>query len=220
MTWSKQAWETALPVYNKILDLPFIHQLMAGTLEHRNFIFYLKQDALYLADYGKALIDLARRLEKPAHSEAFLHFASDSMAVEHGMQDAFVSKIKPSDLPPGALEPSPTCLLYTSFLLRLAQAPVEVALAGVLPCFWVYKEVGDYILANQTKGANPYQNWIDTYGGEEFGSAVESCIAICNEVAAGCTQERRAAMTAAYLTCTKLEWMFWDSAFRLEQWPV
>ncbi|MDR1124472.1 MAG: TenA family protein [Deltaproteobacteria bacterium] len=221
MTWSKQAWDTALPVYNKILELPFIHQLMDGTLAHRNFIFYIQQDALYLAAYGKMLIGLAMRLEKPAHSEAFLRFAADSMYVEHELHASFISKINPAELPAGWLEPSPTCQLYTSYLLQLvAHAPVEAALGGVLPCFWIYKEVGDYILANRRKGDNPYQQWIDTYGGDEYGAAVKKAIAICDEVAAQSDEERRQAMSKAYLMCSKMEWMFWDSASRLEQWPV
>jgi len=30
----------------------------------------------------------------------------------------------------------------------------------------------------------------------------------------------RALMHTAYTTGAQLEWMFWDSAYRLERWPV
>jgi thiaminase/transcriptional activator TenA len=121
---------------------------------------------------------------------------------------------------PVQLEPSPTCLLYTSYILKqVYDASLEVAMAAVLPCFWVYKEVGDHILATQSKN-NPYQAWIDTYGGEEFAEAVQKAIAICDEAAASCTEDRRQALTEAYALCTNMEWMFWDSAWRLEAWPI
>lgn len=217
MKWSQQAWQAASPAYAKILELDFIRELMDGTLPQEKFRFYIQQDALYLNGFGRALAGIASKLEKPAHMSAFAAFASDTMAVERDMHQSFVAILgKLEDL-----EPSPTCLLYTSYMLRqLAEAPVETALASVLPCFWVYKEVGDYILANQTKTANQYQNWIDTYGGEEYGSAVMQAIAICDELAEQCTARQREAMTNAYVLCTKMEWMFWDSAYKLEQWPV
>ncbi len=217
MKWSEQAWQAALPVYKRILDLDFLRELMDGTLPHERFRFYIQQDALYLNGFGKALAGIASKLENPAHMGAFVAFAGDTMTVEREMHQSFFALLgKPEDL-----EPSPTCLLYTSYMLRqLAGAPVEVALASVLPCFWVYKEVGDYILANRTKGANQYQRWIDTYGGEEYGTAVEQAIAVCDDLAAGGTEKLRASMTSSYVLCTKMEWMFWESAYRLEQWPV
>lgn len=217
MKWSEQAWQAALPAYTAILELDFLRELMDGTLPQEKFRFYIQQDALYLHGFGKALAGIAAKLDDPEHIGAFVAFAGDTMAVERDMHQSFFSVLGALE----NLEPSPTCLLYTSYMLRqLADAPVEVAMASVLPCFWVYKEVGDYILANQTRGANPYQKWINTYGGEEFGTAVKRAIAVCDELAAACTAQQRDAMTRAYILCTKMEWMFWDSAYKLERWPV
>ena len=217
MRWSEQAWQAALPVYKRILKLDFIRELMDGTLPQEKFRFYIQQDALYLNAFGKALAGIAAKLEKPEHMSAFVSFAGDTMAVEHDMHRSFFEVLGKLD----DLEPSPTCLLYTSFMLRqLSDAAVETAMASVLPCFWVYKEVGDYILENQSKTANQYQSWIDTYGGEEYGTAVKEAIAICDELAEARTPKQRETMTGAYVLCTKMEWMFWDSAYKLEQWPV
>jgi len=217
MKWSESAWKAAEPIYQKILEQPFIKGLIDGTLDKEKFVFYIQQDALYLAEYGKILTGIASKLNKPEHIEAFIHFAGDSMAVEKALHESFVSKIE-NNL---NIEPSPACLLYTSYLLKqLANSPVEVMAAAVLPCFWIYKEVGDYILANQNKKDNPYQSWIDTYGGEAFEDSVKTAIAICDELAAACTDEQRQAMTDAYVMCSKMEWLFWDSAWRLEKWAI
>lgn len=217
MKWSQLAWKGAEPAYKRILDLDFIHELMAGTLSRERFKFYIQQDAIYLNGFGKALAGISAKLEKPAHMGAFVSFAGDTMAVEREMHASFMEVLGRIE----DLEASPTCLLYTSYMLRqLYEAPLEVAMASVLPCFRVYKEVGDYILANQSKGDNQYQSWIDTYGGDEYGNAVLKAIGICDEIAAACTEKQRQAMTRAYVTCTKMEWMFWDSAYKLEQWPV
>jgi len=217
MKWSEQAWKEAEFAYERILKLDFIRELMDGTLGREKFLFYIQQDALYLVSFGKALAGIAAKLNNVEHSQAFLAFAEECMAVERTLHEFYLSKEKL----PEQIEPSPTCLLYTSYILKhLYDAPLEVAMAAVLPCFWVYKKVGDYILAKQNKNNNPYQAWIDTYGGSEFADAVQKAIAICDEAAASCTKAQRQAMTEAYILCTKMEWMFWDSAWKQETWPV
>jgi thiaminase/transcriptional activator TenA len=45
-------------------------------------------------------------------------------------------------------------------------------------------------------------------------------IATTDEAAAGVAPSLRKRMHAAFRRATQLEWMFWDSAYRLEQWPV
>lgn len=217
MKWSESAWNAAKPVYDKILSHPFILGLMDGSLDRLKFSFYIRQDAIYLSEYGKVLAGIASRLPEPRHTEAFLHFAGETVAVEKSLHEGFVKELKAGVKG----EASPSCLLYTSYLLQqMAIAPVEVMAAAVLPCFWIYKEVGDYILANQTKGENPYQSWINTYGGEEFAGSVRSAIAICDELADKCTAGQRKAMADTYLMCSKMEWMFWDSAWNLENWKI
>ena len=107
-----------------------------------------------------------------------------------------------------------------SYLLATAYAePYEVLLGALLPCFWIYAEVGRDIHA-RAGPANPYRAWIDTYAGEEFHAAVRAVIAATDEAAAGASAGLRERMQAAFARATQLEWMFWDSAYRLETWPV
>jgi len=216
MKWSEKAWEAITPVFSKILSLPFIQELMDGTLDREKFAFYIQQDTLYITDFGKILTAIVTKLTKADHVEAFIGFAGESIAAEKAMHQLFCAELGLSE----ALRPSPSCLLYTSFLYRQLIAPVEVMVAAVLPCFWIYKEVGDYIPVNSAKINNPYQHWIDMYGGEEFALSVAKAIRICDELAEKCTEEQRQAMLDVFVTCSKLEWLFWESAYRLEQWGV
>ncbi len=216
MKWSEQTWLSAKPIYERILELPFIKELMNGTLSKDKFVFYIRQDAVYLSEYGKVLTGIASKLKDPKHISAFINFSGDTISVEQILHESFVHELEGVKT-----EASPGCLLYTSYLHKqLSNAPIEVALAAVLPCFWIYKEVGDYILANQIKGDNPYQSWIDTYGGEDFSRSVATAISICDEIASQCTEAQQQAMTNAYIMCSRFEWMFWDSAYKQEQWAV
>jgi thiaminase/transcriptional activator TenA len=217
MTWSEHTWCSIEPVYGKIIEHDFINELMNGTLPYDKFLFYLRQDSFYLTQYGKVLAGLAAKLNTVDHMESFLRFAGDTILVERALHESFL-KDAHKGLP---LEVSPSCMLYTGYLSQLlATNSVETTLAAVLPCFWIYKKVGDHILENQTTKENPFQSWIDTYGGDEFAQAVDKAIAICDHAAQAATEAQRKAMTEAFAYAAKMEWMFWDSAYRMEQWPI
>lgn len=215
MKWSEEAWRRIEGIYTQILEHPFIIELMSGELDKEKFKFYLIQDSLYLAEFGKVLAGIAVKLEDVAQRKDFLIFAHDTVAVEQDLHQFYLKGQEQS----GSV--SPSCLLYTSFIHKqLATASVEEAAAAILPCFWIYKRVGDYILKNQDKKDNQYQNWIDTYGGEEFAQAVEKAIEICDHLAINTSIEKRKQMWNAFVKASKMEWMFWDSAYKQESWPV
>ena len=101
-----------------------------------------------------------------------------------------------------------------------ATAPVEVEAAAVLPCFWVYQQVGRQIIARQQGSGNPYAQWIETYADPSFTEATSQAIGICDALAEKTGPETRRRMTDIFLRCTKMEWLFWDSAWYLESWKI
>ena len=213
--WSRQAWLTIEPIFEAVTRHPFLLGLTDGSLARSKFLFYLNQDALYLDDFGKVLAGLALKSHKRDHVDSFLEFSSDTIKVERALHQAFLGQIDHE------AKPCPTCQLYTSFMHRqLALEPLEVAVATVLPCFWIYQEVGEYILALKPAPGNPYQSWIDTYGGEEYGQAVKRAVAIADELAAEASAETQRRMTRAFAACSQMEWMFWDAGWREESWPI
>src|SRR5437588_493945 len=150
----------------------------------------------------------------------FAKSAEEAIVVERALHGSFFTQygITPQIFAGTPL--SPACHHYVSYLLATAYAePYEVVLGALLPCFWIYAEVGRDIHARAAP-ANPYQAWIDTYAGEEFHAAVRAMIAATDEAAGGGASSLRERMHAAFARATQLEWIFWDSAFRLETWPV
>ncbi len=212
--WSESAWDAVTHIYESILELPFLKELAAGTLPEEKFLFYLGQDAHYLNTYCRSLAHVASRLNRNDDVETFLRFASDGIFVERALHESF---IKGRPLPPV----SPSCLLYTSVEEATALEPVCVEAAALLPCFWVYQRVGEHILqSTKNLDTNPYARWIETYGDEGFAESTRKAIEICDRLAAQASNEERRRMTEIFTTCTRLEWMFWDSAFNLEQWKI
>lgn len=208
--WSDLAWQTAQPVYNAILELPFLKELSAGTLPAEKFNFYIGQDSLYLNEYSRVLAHIAARSNDAEMTETFLKFAADGIAVERSLHAGFM-KERPKEM-------SPTCLFYTSLLKASSMDELAVECAAVLPCFQVYMEVGKAIYRNARLAGNPYEIWIRTYADESFEISVKRAMAVCDRLAAISPAEVRMRMTQAFLDATRLELRFWDSAYRLETW--
>jgi thiaminase/transcriptional activator TenA len=216
MKFTDSLWESALPIYEKIENHPFNQELKTGTLAVEKFKFYIFQDSLYLADFAKALATAGTKSGTSQELLDFLEFAQNAILVERALH---ISYFKDYGINFKS-EKAPGCFTYTNYLLSVsAFESYEVTVAALLPCFWIYKKVGDYIYANQAK-PNPYQNWIDAYAGEEFGASVEKALGICNQLAEQASPLVRQKMREAYITASKLEYVFWDSAYRMEEWPV
>jgi len=220
MSFSKDAWTRIAPLYDEILALPFNRELAAGTLARERFTFYMLQDAHYLGMFARALAVTAARAPDNDALIAFASSAREAVVVERALHEEFFRKFGVSAAEAAATEPSPACAHYTHYLLSTAHnAPYEVSVAALLPCFWIYWDVGKHLLGIAAEG-NPYQAWIDTYADEDFAEGVKKVIVISDEVAEAAAPSVREGMTRAFVRATQLEWMFWDSAYRLERWPV
>ncbi len=216
MKFTEQLWAASLPIYNKIIEHPFNKELSLGTLPDEKFKFYIHQDSLYLADFSKALALLSAKAHDGQQQLAFMDFARNAIIVERILHEQYIKDFNINH----SQEKAKGCFTYTHFLLSTcALHTFEEGIAAVLPCFWIYKKIGDFICKNQLK-PNPYQDWIDTYSGVEFTNSVNNILAICDEVASHASINVRNNMTEKYLTSCRMEYMFWDSAYQLEQWPV
>jgi len=214
--WYEEVRAKTEPVFQEIVKHDFVKDLMAGTLSKEVFGFYVNQDTLYLSEYTKVLSQVGIKCYEAEETQFYLESATGIIEVEKALHKLFLKEEYLSS------EPSPTCELYNSYMARIVNNySVEVGLAAVLPCFSIYKEVGDYVLVNQSnKENNPYQAWIDTYAGEEFATSVAKAIDITNKYAETASAENLKLMEEVFLKTSKLEWMFWDSAYRQEKWAL
>lgn len=218
MSFSQELWENNTDLYQKILDLPFNQELAKGTLSPAAFCHYVIQDAHYLLAYGRTLAVAAAKAFEADDVMQFSEAAKIAIVVERSLHNDFM---KAFGISKQTFETTPltlACHHYTSFLTATAWSEsYPVVLAALLPCFWIYAEVGHDIVSKSVEN-NPYQAWIDTYSGEEFHTAVRNVIATVDKVAARCDDDTKAKMHAAYTMGAKLEWLFWDSAYQQRQW--
>jgi thiaminase/transcriptional activator TenA len=210
-----RAWQRTTELRAAIHALPFNRELATGTLDQARFHFYIEQDALYLDQYARILAMAGARAPDGATLRLFAQSALEAVAVEQVLHGQYLTRFGAGDA-----EPSPDCLGYTSFLLATAyHEPWEVLMAALLPCFWIYWDVGNAIARKAAPG-NTYQAWIDTYSDEGFGNAVRAVIAATDTAAEAATEAVRARMMNAFIRSSQYEYLFWDGAYQRRGWPV
>ena len=173
-------WRSIEPVYAAILEHPFVAGLTDGTLPADRFAHYLIQDAHYLRDYARALSLLSARAPDEEGVRLFAEHAQAAIVDEKALHRELLPALGIAPETVDATEPAPACISYTSFLLSVCHGgSFAEALGAVLPCYWIYQEVGRALVAKGSPDER-YQRWIDTYAGDEFAAVVASALAVAD----------------------------------------
>ena len=219
--FSLQAWQNIESIYQAILKMPFVTELESGSLDKKIFQHYIIQDGIYLGEFARVLAIASAKAPQPEIQLQFANSVREAIVVERSLHENFFIEfgIDPQDAL--TTEPSPTCLNYTNFLIATAyQYDFAVTVAAILPCFWIYLEVGKYIYKRATTKANPYQKWIDTYIDTDFETSVNYVIQIADMEAETASDRKLELMNRVFYRASQFEWLFWDSAYRLEIWSI
>lgn len=221
-SFCEHAWRHTAKLMAAMTELPFNRELAAGNLAPQRFQFYLVQDARYLVGFARALAVAAARADTVDDVAFFADAARESIVVERALHDGYFERFGMTAADQQAIETSPTCLAYTSYLLAVAQTGgYPELIAALLPCFWVYQHVGTEIVRARKPGPDhPYLAWLETYADDDFAAAVQTCRAAVDRAAEHTDERTAGRMLAAFTRATEYEWLFWDSAYRQETWPT
>src|SRR5499433_2615771 len=141
--FSRQAWDKNASIYEVIRTMPFNAQLTSGILSEARFKHYITQDAHYLIGFGRALTLAAAKAPNADRIVQFAKSAEGAIVVERALHGSFFQRYGITAEVFNGTPLSPACHHYVSFLIATAHAePYEVLLGALLPCFWIYAEVG------------------------------------------------------------------------------
>jgi len=219
-SFTSELWHGITGIYGAILAHPFVTGLADGSLPHDAFAFYVVQDALYLQRYADALALVASRAPDAAGTEMFARHAAGVIAVEQTLHGSLLASLGIDPATAATAEPAPTTLAYTSYLLATINGgSYAEGVGAVLPCYWIYWEVGRELLRRGSPDKR-YQRWIDMYGGEEFGEIVRGVLAVANGLGPGLAPGERGRVHRHFRTSSRYEWMFWDMGYQKQSWPI
>lgn len=217
-SFTASLWEQIRPIYQATLRHPFLKGLTDGSLPRDRFEFYLLQDGLYLRVFSQALNVLAAKAPEESWALTLTQHAIDAIKAEREMHEKILASHGITPEKAARVQMAPANTAYTNHLLAsVHRLSFAEGLAAMLPCYWIYWEVGKELVKKGSTDKD-YQRWINLYASEQYGASVREVLAIMDESARRATPETQASARALFEQSARYEWMFWDMAWRKEQW--
>ena len=203
-------WQDAKADLENIYRLDFIRALAGGSLTEQHFAYYLAQDAIYLNGYSRVLSRAAALAPTEAEQLFWARSAQQCLEVESELHRNWLST-RTVDAGLGPVTKS-----YVDHLLASSvSGSYAVLVAAVLPCFWLYAEVGATLhgqfLAAGSPAGHPYADWLRTYADEDFAAATRQAVRIMDDAARAASATERQAMTLAFKQSCRYEVDFFDA---------
>ncbi len=206
--FSAEAWQAVADVRGACDDLPFVRGLADGSLPVQEFEQYLYQDALYLQQYSRVLARASQLAPDPDGQSFFARGALACLDVETRLHDERLARAGTRWSGPA----SRATTAYVDHLLAVAATgSYAEVVAAVLPCYWLYADIGARILARAGDlSAHPYGDWVGTYGDPQFAASAARACALADGAAREVGAATRGRMLAAFVTSSEHELAFFD----------
>lgn len=219
MRFSDELLTAGADIWEAQYEHPFVTELADGTLDPGAFRHWVEQDYRYLLDYARTFAIAGTKARREETMAGLLSVAHTVLDDEMDLHREFAAEygIDRADLE--AVEKAPTCVAYTSFLVRTAHEGTlpEIA-AAIYPCGQGYLDVAEH-MADRATETHRYTPFIEKYTSEAFRDAVASMRELVDDCAERNPGEREA-MREAFLTSARLEHDFWEMCYTNEGWSV
>ncbi|KAI9281518.1 Phosphomethylpyrimidine kinase-domain-containing protein [Sporodiniella umbellata] len=199
---------------------PFVKAIGDGTLPSECFIYYLKQDYLYLQHYARAAALCAYKCktmeEIKLNSAIALHIAEESK-----LHLKYCAKWGVSEEEVLNTDESIFNAAYTRFVLDKGTSGDLLDLkAAMAACLFGYGDIGLWLYndpATKREG-NPYWEWICQYAADDYQKAVEIGSTELEDLAERCissSEVRFKEVCKTFEQGVRLEIMFWEMGLQM-----
>jgi thiaminase/transcriptional activator TenA len=218
--WTGRLWAEITGTYAAILDHPFIQGLTSGDLPPEAFFYYISQDDHYIHEFVRAVGLVGVKAPAADAARVLTRHAANGLAAEASLHHALVTDLGGDPAALAEVRPGPTTQAYTSYVLAsVFRGGYAEGLAAVLPCIWIYGEVGRHL--HEHGSPNPvYQRWIDSYAAPEYAGEVAEVLDLADQAGRDLPAAQEECAREHFAAGARYEWMFWDAAWRRESWPV
>jgi thiaminase/transcriptional activator TenA len=219
--FSAQLRRSGERIWQAIYGHVFLRELHAGTLPMNRFTYFILQDYVYLLDFAQVLCQGAAKSPDLETLELFARHALGAVEVERSFHASFGKNIGLSREQLDVVSKGPVTQAYIGHLQSVARSgTLGEIVAAVLPCYWIYGEIGRRLYRNRPRKPKIYRQWIETYASEEFWKPVREQIRLMDRLGASAKSSEKKLMTGHFILSCRYEFMFWEQAYRLERWPV
>ncbi|CAM3696666.1 thiaminase II [Marinicrinis lubricantis] len=218
MTFCEEVRKETDLYWKASIDHPFVKGIADGTLPLEKFRFYMMQDAFYLKHYAKVLAMAAAKAESQEDLIYFLNTAKYITEAELELHRSVFQELNVTEQEFEGFEAAPASYNYVSHMYSaIHNGDVSEAFAAILPCPWLYLEVGQYY-KNARPGVSLYEDWIQLYSSREYEASVLVQIDMMNRFADPSMASKRTVLKQHFKKSCYYEWKFWEMAWTLEDW--
>jgi thiaminase/transcriptional activator TenA len=212
----------AEPIWQRELEHPFVLGLSNGTLPVESFIYYLRQDYLFLIEYCRVFALACAKASDAETMQLFARLLSDTLGVEMALHRRYCARFGISEHDLETTIAAPTTVGYSNHLLAVAYgAGLAEIIAAILPCQWGYAEIGSALARKTSAGAEPrYREWIETYASPDFAAGVEALRALLDRLTQGWPMSATEPLQRHFLTSSRFEYLFWEMCYARAGWPL
>jgi thiaminase/transcriptional activator TenA len=228
ITFADELKLNAIEIWNNILSNKFINEISMDTLPLNKFVFYLKQDHIFLKVFCNFLRNAKEKCELDEDNrmkEWFDGLCNSTINLEMEMQNQLLDSVGMTSLLSHYTNnysldsnPSKMTLEYTSYLIRVSlNNGLHEIVSVMAPCPWSYFEIAKKLSKRkQHIKTEVFRKWIDFYSSYESVRQVEDIKDILNELSLNADETDKKLMKDHFNTASKYEYNFWEMAYTLD----
>ena len=222
MNFTEELRHKAGPIWEGWHKHPFVRGIGDGSLDIAKFKFWIKQDYLYLKDYGRVFALGAAKAQDLETMSVFAKLLDGTLNTEMGLHRKYASGFGISEDELENEVAAPATQAYRDFLMaRSYGGDLAELLAALLPCTWGFWEIGTRLKENgDTSSDNPYGDWIEMYSSQEFTEFYHWCRDLTERLSCDCPTEKKQLLEEIFITSSRYEYIFWDMCYEMKTWPV
>lgn len=221
--FARQCIETAGEAWGASFHHPFVRALADGSLDSAKFKFYQMQDARYLEAFADACSIISTRCPDPGDKLWFIEAGRMALVVESELHHGYGARLGYTAADIAAIELTPNNRAYQNHMISAAsRGSLVEAVAAIAPCPWLYTALGEHLQRElgTIQDDHPYADWLRTYADPGFVEYMNRLLSLLQRYADGHDTETHTRALEAFALSCRYEWMFWQQAWEMQQWPV
>ncbi|HEB9309672.1 TPA: thiaminase II [Campylobacter coli] len=206
-------------IWDEYLHHEFVKKLENGSLKEENFLFYLKQDYIYLIHYAKCYARLALNAKNAEELRFAMKFQNYIVEGEIELHKSILKLGIDADKL-NVKDESLTNIAYTRYMLSVGEnGDFLDMLVALSACAIGYGYIGAEIYKRLDKEKlqnHPYKEWILTYSSDEFQNEIKEFEDFLNSYTQKISQEKFENLSEIFYNVVRLESAFWEHALQMK----
>jgi thiaminase (transcriptional activator TenA) len=198
--------------WNKILNHKFVIEIGEDILPKSKFVFYLKQDQIFLESFCNLLATTSRIAYDKETKEWIGSLLDSTTRYEMPMQREIIHQLE-GDLKSIEFSPEKTTIDYISYLEIVSDSEdFAIIISTMAPCPWTYNEISLELVSKDVK-SETFKQWIRFYSSKESGNQAIEIKQLLDGLAMNSEEKKKVDMKNHFSISCNYEIEFWNMAY-------